>query len=147
MYYYTRLIYLCRKKIQQVLQYEENSRVYSIKKNEENGKAFSSFSFFLVAEKMAEPFLPFHFLQQVLQYEENLSFFTMQKKIQQVLGFTVLQAIETSSITIHFCEGSRTAYFDLFSCKCFDQDIVINLFKEYFEGDIANQMFISRNAK
>ena len=66
---------------------------------------------------------------------------------KDIVGFTVFQGIETSSITIHFCEGSRTAYFDLFSCKCFDQDIVIDLFNEYFGGEIANQMFISRNAK
>ena len=66
---------------------------------------------------------------------------------KDIVGFTVLQGIETSSITIHFCEGSRTAYFDLFSCKCFDQDIVIDLFNEYFGGEIANQMFLSRNAK
>ena len=66
---------------------------------------------------------------------------------KDIVGFTVFQGIETSSITIHFCEGSRTAYFDLFSCKCFDQDVVIDLFNEYFGGEIANQMFISRNAK
>ena len=66
---------------------------------------------------------------------------------KDIVGFTVFQGIETSSITINFCEGSRTAYFDLFSCKCFDQDIVIDLFNEYFGGEIANQMFISRNAK
>jgi S-adenosylmethionine/arginine decarboxylase-like enzyme len=66
---------------------------------------------------------------------------------KDIVGFTVFQGIETSSITIHFCEGIRTAYFDLFSCKCFDQDIVIDLFNEYFGGEIANQMFLSRNAK
>lgn len=66
---------------------------------------------------------------------------------KDIVGFTVLQGIETSSITIHFCEGSRTAYFDLFSCKYFDQDVVIDLFKEYLGGEIANQMFLSRNAK
>ena len=66
---------------------------------------------------------------------------------KDIVRFTVFQGIETSSITIHFCEGSRTANFDLFSCKCFDQDIVIDLFNEYFGGEIANQMFISRKAK
>ena len=66
---------------------------------------------------------------------------------KDIVGFTVFQGIETSSITIHFCEGSRTAYFNLFSCKCFDQDIVIDLFKEYFDGEIANQIMLSRNAR
>ena len=66
---------------------------------------------------------------------------------KDIVRFTVFQGIETSSITIHFCEGSRTAYFDLFSCKRFDQDIVIDLFNEYFGGEIANQMFLSRNAR
>ena len=66
---------------------------------------------------------------------------------KDIVGFTVFQGIETSSITIDFCEGSRTAYFNLFLCKCFDQDLVIELFQVYFGGKIANQMFLSRNAK
>ena len=66
---------------------------------------------------------------------------------KDIVRFTVFQGIETSSITIHYCEGSSTAYFNLFSCKCFDQDIVIDLFKEYFDGEIANQIMLSRNAR
>ena len=36
---------------------------------------------------------------------------------KDIVGFTVFQGIETSSITIQFCEDSRTAYFDLFEYK------------------------------
>lgn len=39
-------------------------------------------------------------------------------------GYTLVQLIETSNITGHFCDESGDAYLDVFSCKDFDPKIV-----------------------
>lgn len=48
-------------------------------------------------------------------------------------GHSVMQFIETSSITIHFDDqmGSR-AFIDIFSCKYFDQKRAYKFSKNYF---------------
>lgn len=48
-------------------------------------------------------------------------------------GFTLVQLIETSNITAHFCDDTGEAYFDVFSCKTFDESIVIEVIQDYFE--------------
>jgi len=50
-------------------------------------------------------------------------------------GHSVLQFIETSSITIHFDDkmGSR-AFIDIFSCKYFDQHQAFEFAKNYFNA-------------
>ena len=48
-------------------------------------------------------------------------------------GFTLVQLIETSNITAHFCDGSGEAYFDIFSCKTFNEAVAIEVIQQYFE--------------
>jgi S-adenosylmethionine/arginine decarboxylase-like enzyme len=47
-------------------------------------------------------------------------------------GFTLVQLIETSNITAHFCDDSGEAYFDIFSCKSFDEAVAIEVIQRYF---------------
>jgi S-adenosylmethionine/arginine decarboxylase-like enzyme len=47
-------------------------------------------------------------------------------------GYTILQLIETSNICAHFVDELESGFLDIFSCKEFDKDVVINLIKEYF---------------
>ena len=50
-------------------------------------------------------------------------------------GHSVMQFIETSSITIHFDDkmGNR-AFIDIFSCKYFDQEKAFEFSKNYFDA-------------
>ena len=48
------------------------------------------------------------------------------------MGYTLVQLIETSNISGHFCEGTEEAYLDVFSCKDFDRKLVKSLAKEFF---------------
>ena len=48
-------------------------------------------------------------------------------------GYTLVQLIETSNITAHFCEESDNMYFDLFSCKHFSQHDVEHVLHSYFQ--------------
>lgn len=47
-------------------------------------------------------------------------------------GFSLVQLIETSSITGHFSEEWNRAYINIFSCKTFDTDLATKFTREFF---------------
>lgn len=47
-------------------------------------------------------------------------------------GYSLVQLIETSSITGHFSELWDTAYINVFSCKEFDVEEALNFSKDFF---------------
>ena len=61
-------------------------------------------------------------------------------------GFTLVQLIETSNITAHFCDESNDVYLDVFSCKPFDPTDVESHLKLYFQPVRMNTLFFSRQA-
>lgn len=61
-------------------------------------------------------------------------------------GYSVLQLIETSNVTIHFVELPRTCYLDVFSCKSFDYKKAIDVFEKYFNPKAATIQFLTRHA-
>jgi S-adenosylmethionine/arginine decarboxylase-like enzyme len=61
-------------------------------------------------------------------------------------GYTLVQLIETSNICAHFVDETNDAYIDVFSCKPFDEKVVINLVKTFFEAKKFETMFIDRQA-
>lgn len=48
-------------------------------------------------------------------------------------GYTLLQLIETSNISAHFIEYNNSMCLNVFSCKDFDELIVLKLIEKYFE--------------
>ncbi|MCA8908434.1 MAG: S-adenosylmethionine decarboxylase [Rhodospirillaceae bacterium] len=61
-------------------------------------------------------------------------------------GITVLQPIETSSISAHFCNLSGDAYLDVFSCKPFEDDAVVTHFRDWFGPQKVRYDFTVRQA-
>jgi S-adenosylmethionine/arginine decarboxylase-like enzyme len=49
-------------------------------------------------------------------------------------GWSALQFIETSSITLHADELSGRCFVDVFSCRPFDADVAAGLASEHFGG-------------
>lgn len=49
-------------------------------------------------------------------------------------GYSAMQFIETSSITVHLDEVNDRAYIDVFSCKDFDDKKAFEFCKTYFEA-------------
>jgi len=47
-------------------------------------------------------------------------------------GISAVQLIVTSAITIHTNDMMRDLYLDVFSCKWFEEDTVIDMIKEFF---------------
>ena len=61
-------------------------------------------------------------------------------------GFTLVQLIETSNITAHFCEETNDMYLDVFSCKPFNPADVEAVVGTYFNPIHTNRMFVTRQA-
>lgn len=49
-------------------------------------------------------------------------------------GYSAMQFIETSAITIHCDEPGRRAFIDIFSCKDFDEEKAAEFSKNYFSA-------------
>ena len=47
-------------------------------------------------------------------------------------GYTLVQLIETSNITAHFCEQDNAAFIDIFSCKEFDPKDAKRVVDQFF---------------
>lgn len=61
-------------------------------------------------------------------------------------GYTLVQLIETSNITAHFCDETGDAYLDCFSCKDYDTKIVESLFYQYFRPENVTAYTLLRQA-
>jgi S-adenosylmethionine/arginine decarboxylase-like enzyme len=65
-------------------------------------------------------------------------------------GYTLVQLIETSNICGHFVpndlKGGNALYLDVFSCKTFDIDAVIELVNKYFKPSTVRTTYLTRQA-
>lgn len=50
----------------------------------------------------------------------------------ELQGYSAMQFIETSSVTVHLDEVGNRAFIDVFSCKQFTADKALELAKKYF---------------
>lgn len=64
----------------------------------------------------------------------------------QASGYTMVQLIETSHISAHFCDNTGEIYLDVFSCKAFDHETVLDLFDAYFNPTLKNYQIVNRRA-
>ncbi len=65
----------------------------------------------------------------------------------EAAGHSLVQLIETSSITGHFVDCNGDFYLDVFSCKPFDSAAVVALVLEFFEPEHIDAFTLSRNAR
>ena len=66
---------------------------------------------------------------------------------RDIVGYSVVQIISLSSITIHINEISKTIYADIFTCGELDETQVCLLFADFFKAKKIKKQLISRNAK
>jgi S-adenosylmethionine decarboxylase len=71
-----------------------------------------------------------------------LEYFGANKK--HTKGYSLLQFIETSSITGHFSEHWRIAYINIFSCKAFKPEKAERFTKAFFKSSKVKSRFIKR---
>lgn len=53
---------------------------------------------------------------------------------EKIAGYSIVQLIETSSITGHFSELKNSAYINIFSCKDFDAELATKFSTDYFSA-------------
>ena len=61
-------------------------------------------------------------------------------------GLTAVQIIVTSTIVAHFIDSTGDLYLDVFSCKQFDIETVVNTVDEYFLPTNTRVNFLTRQA-
>jgi len=61
-------------------------------------------------------------------------------------GYSLVQLIETSSITGHFVDKTGEFYIDVFSCKPYDIQLVRNCIQEYFNPESISAITLNRQA-
>lgn len=69
---------------------------------------------------------------------------------RDLIGYSITCIISLSSITIHICELSKTAYIDIFSCCELNDELdnqIFNLIKSIFEPDEIRGKIIRRGVK
>ena len=66
--------------------------------------------------------------------------------VPEAAGYSLVQLIETSAITGHFCDKSGDAYIDIFSCKDFDAAVAVDVVREVFRPMHVNTLVLARQA-
>jgi S-adenosylmethionine/arginine decarboxylase-like enzyme len=59
-------------------------------------------------------------------------------------GYSAMQFIETSSITVHCDEPEKRAFIDIFSCKNFDEKLAETFSKSYFKAQTSKSTTLNR---
>lgn len=67
--------------------------------------------------------------------------------VPEAAGYSLVQLIETSAITGHFCDASGDAYVDVFSCKDFDPEVAISVVHKHFRPGSIRCMDLPRDAR
>ncbi len=65
-------------------------------------------------------------------------------KAEHTPGYSLLQFIETSSITGHFAEKTNSAYLNIFSCKEFDPIEATKFCKKFFKAKRVKKRLYTR---
>jgi len=79
----------------------------------------------------------------IFEYFENNEY----NRERDIVGWSVVQIISLSSITLHINEISKTVYLDLFSCSSIDELKVFMLFNDFFEPTMYKKQLLTRDAK
>jgi S-adenosylmethionine decarboxylase len=66
--------------------------------------------------------------------------------LPEAAGYSLVQLIETSAVTGHFCDASGDIYLDVFSCKDFDPEVAIEVLRRYFRPESVHRIDLFRDA-
>jgi S-adenosylmethionine decarboxylase len=94
--------------------------------------------------------------KKILEYSEKLCNLIKVKRYGKAIcerfgfgsdyitGYSLVQLIESSSITGHFSELWNRAFVNIFSCKSFDDKIVSNFTKKFFKAKKVRNRVLKR---
>lgn len=67
--------------------------------------------------------------------------------LPEAAGYSLVQLIETSAITGHFCDASGDAYVDVFSCKDFDPEVAVAVVRKHLRPGNVWRVDLPRDAR
>ena len=79
----------------------------------------------------------------IFEYFENNDY----NRTRDIVGYSVVQIISLSNITLHINEISKTFYVNIFTCGELDDLKAILLFSEYFKPMKMKKQIIIRDAR
>ncbi len=59
-------------------------------------------------------------------------------------GYSLVQLIETSSVTGHFSEYNKSCYINVFSCAWFDMEKTVAFTQKFFKAKRIESVFLKR---
>lgn len=62
-------------------------------------------------------------------------------------GYTAIQLIETSHLALHLCNESGDGYFDIYSCKNYDEYVAKAVIQQWFKPHQMDMKIVLRDAK
>lgn len=66
---------------------------------------------------------------------------------RDIVGYSVVQIISLSNITLHINEISKSIYLNFFTCSNLDDELVVKIFKNYFKPEHFRISIVERDAK
>ena len=81
--------------------------------------------------------------ETIFEYFENNPY----NQERDIVGYSVVQIISLSNITLHINEISKTVYLNLFTCGNMNEDKVVFLFNNYFRPIKVKKQLLIRDAK
>ena len=66
--------------------------------------------------------------------------------LPEAAGYSLVQLIETSAVTGHFCDASGDTYLDVFSCKDFDSEVALRVVERHLSPESVRKVELSRDA-
>lgn len=67
-------------------------------------------------------------------------------RVNDLVGYSIVQIISLSNITLHINFISKTIYFDFFTCGEIYEDLIISSFKNYFNPKTIKKIILQRDA-
>ncbi len=83
-------------------------------------------------------------IDMVASGEPNIKHFATHN--ENAAGYSLVQLIETSSITGHFVDKNGDCYIDIFSCKAFDIETAKTVVNKYFSPEQIKVTYLTRQA-
>ena len=79
----------------------------------------------------------------IFEYFEDNEF----NRERDIVGYSVVQIISLSNITLHINEISKSVYLNFFTCSNLDDKLVVDIFKNYFNPEHFRISIVERDAK
>ena len=78
----------------------------------------------------------------IIEYFEDNKF----NRDNDLVGYSIVQIISLSNITLHINFISKTIYFDFFTCGRLSEDLVGALFTDFFDPKTIKKIKLQRDA-